>query len=64
MANDDALGAIERLERALRRIENATERLASNAAATELRTRHLALQAEVEAAVTNLDRLIAAAEPS
>ena len=54
--------AIDRLEQALRRLEAAAERLTSDEELAALQARHRKLQAEVEAAVTGLDRLLANAE--
>lgn len=54
--------AIDRIEAALRRAEAAAARLTPGGAAAALQARHRKLQAEVEAAVTGLDRLLAAAE--
>jgi hypothetical protein len=54
--------ALDRLEQALRRVEAGAERLTSGGGAAALQARHRKLQAEVEAAVTELDRLLATAE--
>ena len=57
-----AQGAIERLEQALRRAEAAAARLTPGGGSAELQARHRKLQAEVEAALTGLDRLLSTAE--
>jgi uncharacterized protein YoxC len=62
MANDGALGAIERVDRALRRVEAAAERLRARAEDGELAARHRKLQDEVQIALASLDRLIGAVE--
>ena len=51
--------ALNRLEQALRRVEAAAETLKGSGA---LEARHQALQGEVQATLTGLDRLLAAAE--
>lgn len=54
--------AIDRLEQALRRAEAAAERLASGGGPAALQARHRQLQAEVEAALTGIDRLLSTPE--
>lgn len=54
--------AIDRLEQALLRAETAAERLTSSGGPAALQARHRKLQAEVEAALTGLDRLLGTAE--
>ena len=54
--------AIDRLEQALLRAETAAERLTSGGGPAALQARHRKLQAEVEAALTGLDRLLGTAE--
>ena len=65
MADDvSADAAAERLDRALRRLEAAVQRLFSGGGTelVELKVRHQQLGQEVEAALAGLDRLIASAE--
>lgn len=62
MTNDSALGAIERMERALRRAETATERLRSRSDQGDLAARHRQLQDDVQGAIEEIDRLIGAVE--
>ena len=54
--------AIDRLEQALSRAEAAAARLTSGGGPAALQARHRKLQAEVEAALTGLDRLLGTAE--
>jgi hypothetical protein len=66
MSDERALAAIERLDRALARIEAATERQASAASPEpelrRLREVHEALRGRVEGAIEQIDRLLAMAE--
>ena len=66
MSEERALAAIDRIERALARIEAAAER-ASSAPSPEpelrqLREVHEALRSRVEGAIEQIDRLLVAAE--
>ncbi len=62
MTNDSALGAIERMERALRRAETAAERLRLRSDRSDLAARHRQLQDDVQGAIEEIDRLINAVE--
>ncbi|HEX9933068.1 MAG TPA: hypothetical protein VGB08_09525 [Allosphingosinicella sp.] len=69
MSDERALAAIERIDRALARIETAAERQATAAPAEpelrRLREVHEALRGRVEGAIAQIDRLLAAApEPA
>jgi hypothetical protein len=65
MSEERALAAIARIERALARIESASERQPAPRAEPELRQLrevHEALRGRVEGAIAQIDRLLATAE--
>ena len=66
MSEDRALSAIDRIERALARIEAAAERSSSGPRAEpelrRLREVHEALRGRVEGAIAQIDRLLETAE--
>jgi hypothetical protein len=64
MTDERALQAIERIERALTRIQEATNRPAprNDGELIKLREVHHALRGEVEGAISQIDRLLATAE--
>jgi hypothetical protein len=68
MSEERALAAIDRIERAIARIEAAAERQEAvpspEPELRELREVHEALRGRVEGAIVQIDRLLAAAEPS
>lgn len=65
MSNERLVAAIDRIERALARVEAVAQRPAAAAdqepAFSALQTRHLALKSETQVAIAELDRLISAA---
>lgn len=65
MADDSAMNAIGRIERALARIEAAATRAPEprdDSELRQLREVHQALRTKVEGAITQIDRLLAAGE--
>jgi hypothetical protein len=66
MADDLAMGAIDRIERALARIEAASRNIGTGSSSDgeliELRQTHRALRSKVEGAIGQIDRLLASAE--
>ena len=66
MSEDRALAAIDRIERALARIEAAAQRRATapgpDPELRQLRAVHEALRGRVAGAIAQIDRLLAAAE--
>jgi hypothetical protein len=65
MTDERALAALERIERALARIQDATNRgppARDDGELIKLREVHQALRGKVEGAISQIDRLLATAE--
>ena len=65
MADDDAMNAVARIERALARIEAAAAKKPEprdDSELRQLREVHQALRGKVEGAISQIDRLLAAGE--